>query len=174
MCGRSDAATHLSDAATGHGASYGDAFRSSALWPETSFQGAVGRYPRIRPDWQFDSRQVDLIAERFDAAIGGGFDLAPGVISHALAPLHLIAVASPDYMKGRSILAHDCILIDISERGVRVHIAGFDVPDEFVLVQSGDGVVRESKYKVVWRRGHEVGAESERFRNLSKFCCRTL
>jgi hypothetical protein len=35
----------------------------------------------------------------------------------------------------------------------------FDVPDEFVLLQSGDGVVRESKYKVVWRQGHEVGAE---------------
>ena len=60
---------------------------------------------------------------------------------------------------GVGILAHDCILIDISQRGVRLHIAGFDVPDEFVLLLSGDGVVRESKYKVVWRRGHEVGAE---------------
>src|SRR6266446_5987649 len=35
----------------------------------------LGRYPRIRPDWQFDNRQVDLIAEGFDAAIGGGFEL---------------------------------------------------------------------------------------------------
>ena len=42
---------------------------------------------------------------------------------------------------------------------MRLHIAEFDVPDEFVLLLSGDGVVRESKYKVVWRRGHEVGAE---------------
>src|SRR6478736_9755426 len=54
----------------------------------------LGRYPRIRPDWQFDNRQVDLIAEGFDAAIGGGFDLAPAVISRVLAPLHIIAVAS--------------------------------------------------------------------------------
>jgi hypothetical protein len=60
---------------------------------------------------------------------------------------------------GVGILAHDCILIDISERGARLYIAGFDVPDEFVLLLSGDGVVRESKYKVVWRRGHEVGVE---------------
>lgn len=59
------------------------------------------RYPRIRPDWQFDNRQVDLIAEGLDAAIGGGFELAPGVIARDLAPLHIIAVASPDYMKGR-------------------------------------------------------------------------
>lgn len=61
----------------------------------------LGRYPRIRPDWQFDNRQVDLIAEGLDAAIGGGFELAPGVIARDLAPLHIIAVASPDYMKGR-------------------------------------------------------------------------
>ena len=62
----------------------------------------LGHYPRIRADWQFDNRVVDLIAEGFDAAIGGGFDLPPAVISRVLAPLHIIAVASPDYMKGRN------------------------------------------------------------------------
>ncbi|MBX9777588.1 MAG: LysR family transcriptional regulator [Xanthobacteraceae bacterium] len=62
----------------------------------------LDRYPGIRPDWQFDNQQVDLIAEGFDAAIGGGFELTPGVISRVLAPLHIIAVASPDYMKGRT------------------------------------------------------------------------
>ena len=62
----------------------------------------LGRYPRIRPDWQFDNRQVDLIAEGFDAAIGGGFELTPGLISRELAPMHIIAVASPAYMNGRT------------------------------------------------------------------------
>ena len=56
------------------------------------------------------------------------------------------------------ILAHDCVVIDMSDSGVRLHVAGFDVPDEFVLLLSGNGV-RESKYKVVWRRGHELGAK---------------
>ena len=60
---------------------------------------------------------------------------------------------------GVGILAHDCILVDISDNGVQVHVPGFDVPDKFVLLLSGDGVVRESTYKVIWRRGHEVGAE---------------
>jgi DNA-binding transcriptional LysR family regulator len=60
------------------------------------------RYPKIRPDWQFESRQVDLIAEGFDAAIGGGIELPPGLVLRVLAPLHIIAVASPDYMKGRT------------------------------------------------------------------------
>jgi DNA-binding transcriptional LysR family regulator len=40
------------------------------------------------------SRQVDLIAEGFDAAIGGGSELVRASISHT-APLHIIAVASP-------------------------------------------------------------------------------
>ena len=57
-------------------------------------------YPDIRPHWQFESRQVDLIAEGFDAAIGGGIELVPGMVSRTLAPLHIIAVASPSYMKG--------------------------------------------------------------------------
>lgn len=63
--------------------------------------GFLARYPRIRPDWQFDNRQVDLIAEGFDAAIGGGIDLPQGVVSRALAPAHLIAVASPSYLAKR-------------------------------------------------------------------------
>jgi DNA-binding transcriptional LysR family regulator len=60
------------------------------------------RYPKVRPDWRFESRQVDLIAEGFDAAIAGGIDLAPGVVARTLAPLHIIAVASPDFLKGRT------------------------------------------------------------------------
>jgi DNA-binding transcriptional LysR family regulator len=62
----------------------------------------LARYPAIRPDWRFGNRQVDLIAEGFDAAIGGGIELAPGVVSRTLAPLHMIAVASPAYLKGRT------------------------------------------------------------------------
>lgn len=43
-----------------------------------------------------------MIAEGFDAAIGGGIDLAPGLVFRTLAPLHIIAVAAPSYMKGRT------------------------------------------------------------------------
>ncbi len=60
------------------------------------------KYPSIRPDWQLENRQVDLIAEGFDAAIGGGFELAQGVVARTLAPAHIIAVASPGYMSGRT------------------------------------------------------------------------
>jgi DNA-binding transcriptional LysR family regulator len=59
------------------------------------------RYPLVRPEWTFENRQVDLIAEGYDAAIGGGFDLSPGIIAKTLAPAHIIAVASPSYLQDR-------------------------------------------------------------------------
>ncbi|QND54133.1 LysR family transcriptional regulator [Phyllobacterium sp. 628] len=71
------------------------------------------RYPLIRPEWLFENRQVDLIAEGFDAAIGGGFELLPGVISRSLATLHLVAVASPDYMAGRTAPDDPAALADM-------------------------------------------------------------
>ncbi len=59
------------------------------------------RFPDVVPDWHFDNRSVDLVGEGFDAAIGGGFALAPGVVARELAPVHIVAVASPAYMAGR-------------------------------------------------------------------------
>jgi len=60
------------------------------------------RYPLIRPEWHFENRPVDLITEGYDVAIGGGFDLAPGIVARTLAPAHIIAVASPGYMAERT------------------------------------------------------------------------
>jgi DNA-binding transcriptional LysR family regulator len=61
----------------------------------------LAKYPLIKPEWHFENRPVDLIAENYDAAIGGGFDLAPGLVSRTLAPAHIVVVASPAYMVGR-------------------------------------------------------------------------
>lgn len=61
----------------------------------------LARYPRIRPEWHFENRAVDLIAEGYDAAIGGGFELSPGVVARPLAPAHIVAVASPAYLTQR-------------------------------------------------------------------------
>jgi PilZ domain len=56
-------------------------------------------------------------------------------------------------------LPRDCLVTDISEGGVRLHVEGFDVPDDFVLLLSGDDFAgKEHNYKVVWRLGYEIGA----------------
>jgi DNA-binding transcriptional LysR family regulator len=65
----------------------------------------LARYPGIRPDWQFTTRQIDLISDGYDAAIGGGIEWTPGVVSRALGPLHLVAVAAPEYLKHRTLPA---------------------------------------------------------------------
>ncbi|MBR0704673.1 LysR family transcriptional regulator [Bradyrhizobium diazoefficiens] len=63
----------------------------------------LARYPQVRPEWHFENRQVDLVGEGYDAAIGGGFELLPGLVSRTLAPAHIVAVASPVYMSGRTL-----------------------------------------------------------------------
>jgi len=76
------------------------------------------RYPGIVPDWHFDNRQVDLIGEGFDAAIGGGIELPPGVIARELAPARRVLVAAKNYLDTHppittpaDLAAHDGILI---------------------------------------------------------------
>ena len=77
----------------------------------------LARYPRVVPDWHFDNRQVDIVGEGFDAAIGGGFPMSAGVIARELGPVHIVAVASPAYMQGRAmprapedLAGFDCIM----------------------------------------------------------------
>jgi len=59
------------------------------------------RFPDISPDWHFDNRQVDLIGQGFDAAIGGGFELPQGVVARKLTPAHRVLVAAPGYLAQR-------------------------------------------------------------------------
>ncbi|ASU40973.1 LysR family transcriptional regulator [Herbaspirillum sp. meg3] len=61
------------------------------------------RYPAVTPDWFFDNRPLDLIAGGFDAAIGGGFDLPPGMVARELAQVHIIAAASPAFLRGKRL-----------------------------------------------------------------------
>jgi PilZ domain len=55
-------------------------------------------------------------------------------------------------------LPRDCLITDLSTGGVRLHVEGFEVPDDFVLLPPGDGLAQECNYQVVWRLGHEIGA----------------
>ena|ERR1700744_4705146 len=59
---------------------------------------------------------------------------------------------------GVGTLPRDCLITDISTGGVRLHVEGYEVPDEFVLLLSGEGLAKECSYQVVWRLGHEIGA----------------
>ncbi|MBH3406917.1 LysR family transcriptional regulator [Pseudomonas glycinae] len=82
------------------------------------------RFPAINPDWHFDNRQVDLIGQGFDAAIGGGFELPQGVVARRLTPAHRVLVASKDYLDRYAPISepdelklHDGILIRSPQTG---------------------------------------------------------
>ena len=60
---------------------------------------------------------------------------------------------------GGDLLARDCLVLNISKGGVRLNVEELDVPDEFVLLLSNDGIVQESTCKVAWRFSNEVGAK---------------
>jgi hypothetical protein len=61
---------------------------------------------------------------------------------------------------GAGALPRDCLVSDISEGGVRLHVENVDVPDRFaLLLADGEGHTWPRDCRVVWRLGHEVGAK---------------
>jgi len=52
----------------------------------------------------------------------------------------------------------DCLILDISDDGVRLYVGGLNVPDQFILL-IGEGVAKECTYQVIWRRDREIGAK---------------
>ena len=61
---------------------------------------------------------------------------------------------------GSGTLPRDCLITDISDGGVRLHVEAFDVPDDFILLLNGDDLgPKERIYRVVWRLGYEIGAK---------------
>jgi hypothetical protein len=61
---------------------------------------------------------------------------------------------------GADTAPRDCLILGVSDGGVRLYVVGFEVPDEFVLLLSGDdGIAEQNKFKVVWRQDNEVRAK---------------
>jgi hypothetical protein len=52
----------------------------------------------------------------------------------------------------------DCRVTEVSNEGVRLRASGGQVPDRFTLLLADEGA-EQRKCKVIWRSGHEVGAE---------------
>lgn len=63
----------------------------------------MAQYPDIQPDWRFENRQVDLINEGLDVAIGGGIELSPGVVARELARPYMVLVASPTFLADKKM-----------------------------------------------------------------------
>lgn len=73
-------------------------------------------HPRVALDVSYSDRRADLVAERFDAAVRIGTLPDSRLVARRLAPVRLVAVASPAYLARRGaperpedLAAHDCL-----------------------------------------------------------------
>ncbi len=100
----------------------------------------LARYPAIRLDWSFENRQVNLVEEGFDAAIGAGIEADANVVARRLAPIRPLTVASPAYLAAHGTPAtladlahHDCIRLRSATTG-RLRDWEFNVGGDTVTV----------------------------------------
>lgn len=75
------------------------------------------RHPRLELDVEASDRHVDLIGERFDAAIRIGALKDSSLVARRIAPVHGAILASPDYLARRGrptspleLAQHDCLI----------------------------------------------------------------
>jgi DNA-binding transcriptional LysR family regulator len=113
-------------------------------------KGFCRRYPGIVPDWHFANRRVDLISEGYDAAIGGGFELSPGVVAKELARARMIVVASPQYMRNRKIPKHPADLAAMDGVVRRSARTGRIVTVALKHVKTGEEFIPEPRPRVVF------------------------
>ena len=113
------------------------------LWPKlTKF---LPRYPDIRVELIIDYGLTDIVAERFDAGVRIGEQIAKDMIAVRVGPdIRIAVVGAPSYFEGRSepqrpqdLIGHNCINLRLPTRGglyawefekdgreVRVHVEG--------------------------------------------------
>jgi len=60
---------------------------------------------------------------------------------------------------GGGTLPRECLVTNISDGGVRLHVEGLEVPEAFVLVLDDGKGARPRDCRVVWRLGYELGAK---------------
>jgi DNA-binding transcriptional LysR family regulator len=85
------------------------------LWPV--LRPFLAKYPDVRVEVISDSTLTDIVAERFDAGIRLGEQVAQDMIATPIGPpTRLVVVGTPDYLRARppiatprDLVAHDCI-----------------------------------------------------------------
>lgn len=114
--------------------SVGNAFGREYIVPLLG--GFLAQYPAIVMDMHFDNRAVDLIAEGFDVAIGGGFELPQGLVARELAPAEVVLVAAPEYLQSKPSIKTPAQLKDCEGIFIRSPQTGRIRP--FALINSKD------------------------------------
>jgi DNA-binding transcriptional LysR family regulator len=93
------------------------------LWPALS--RILPAYPEIRVEIAVDNALTDIVAQRYDAGVRLGEQVAPGMIAMRIGPdLRMAVVGAPAYFKRRpppkspqDLTGHDCINLRLPTHG---------------------------------------------------------
>jgi DNA-binding transcriptional LysR family regulator len=103
--------------------SAGDHPAVTVLWP--ALQKFLPVYPDIAVEVVVDNGLTDIVAERYDAGVRDGEQVAKDMIAVRIGPdLRMAVVGAPEYFKGRGrpetpqdLTAHDCINLRLPTYG---------------------------------------------------------
>ena len=93
------------------------------LWPKLA--KFLRRYPDIKVEIIVDYGLVDIVAERFDAGVRSGEQVAKDMIAVRVGPdMRSAVIGAPSYFEGRSeptrpqeLISHNCINLRLPTRG---------------------------------------------------------
>lgn len=97
---------------------------NSVLWPKLS--RVMGDYPDIKVEISIDYAMSDIVAQRFDAGVRMGDQVAKDMIAVRIGPdLRMAVVGSPAYFAARAqpafpedLARHDCISLRLPHGGI--------------------------------------------------------
>ena len=93
------------------------------LWPK--LQKFLRRYPDIKVEFFIDNGMTDIVAQRFDAGVRVGEQVAKDMIAVRIGPdMRMAVVGAPSYFRRRSdpkkpqdLVGHNCINLRLSTHG---------------------------------------------------------
>lgn len=96
---------------------------NTVLWP--ALEKLLPQYPGIKVEIAIDYGLTDIVAQRFDAGVRLGDQVAKDMIAVRIAPdMRMAVVASPDYLAGRAapttpqeLAEHDCLNLRLPTHG---------------------------------------------------------
>jgi len=93
------------------------------LWPKLA--KFMGRYPDIKVELFSDPALTDIVAQRFDAGVRAGEQVAKDMIAVRIGPdLRMAVIGAPSYFRNRTepkrpqdLIHHDCVNLRLSTLG---------------------------------------------------------
>ena len=96
---------------------------STALWPRLS--KLLAEYPDIKIEININYELIDIVAERYDAGVRFGDQVAKDMVAVRISPdVRMAAVCAPAYLSGRAVpsipqdlTSHNCIPMRLTTHG---------------------------------------------------------